>query len=93
VRVRNSEAFFLESHQIERRHISAGLSIDHQVARGSEAIQIRRKRILANAVKHNADSSAFRDASRFLGDIRLFRNDDLIRAGFPHKFRFFLGRW
>src|SRR5216684_160106 len=89
---KKQRAFFLECHQIEGRHVPAGLSIDHQVACGSETIQVLLKRIFADAVKHNADSPAFRHASRFLGDVGLFRNDDLISAGFPHKFCLSLGR-
>src|SRR5260370_36979908 len=69
---KKQRAFFLKSHQIEGRHVPAGLSIDHQVACGSETIQVPLKRILADAVKHNADSPAFRHASRFLRDISLF---------------------
>src|SRR6266849_2138948 len=89
---KKQRAFFLESHQIEGRHVPAGLSIDHQVACGSETVKVRLKRILADAVKHNADSPALRHASRFLGDVGLFRNDDLISASFPHKFCLSLGR-
>src|SRR5260370_42166526 len=85
-------AFFLESHQIEWGHVSAGLPIDHQVSRRSETIEVRLKRILADAVKHNADSPASCHASRFFCNINLLRNDDVIRTGFPHKFFLFLGR-
>src|SRR5580693_556352 len=78
-------SLFLQPHEIKRRHIPAGLTMDYEISAGCQAIEARLKRISANPVVNHIDAASRGDPSRFLRNVRLRGNDDLVRAGLSHK--------
>src|SRR5580700_5665313 len=78
-------SLFLQLHKIKRRHIPAGLAIDHEISARCQAIEARVKCVSADAVVNHADASPAGDPSRFLRSVRLRGNDDLIRAGLSNN--------
>src|SRR5580658_9761092 len=86
--VRASEkqrSFFLQPHKIKRRHIPAGLAIYYEISTRRQAIEARLKGISADAVVNHADASPPGHPSRFLRNVRLLGNDNLVRASLSNK--------
>src|SRR5579864_6762386 len=73
-------SFFLQGHQVKGWHISAGLSVNHEVSGRSQAIEADRECIFADAVVDDAHASAFSDPSGFLRDVGLRGHDDGVCA-------------
>src|SRR5271168_3211894 len=85
-------SLFLQPHKIKRRHIPAGLAIHYEISPRSQAIEARLECISADAVVNYADAPSPAHPSRFLRNVRLFGNDDLVRARLSNELGLLLRR-
>jgi len=81
-------ALFLQTHDVEGRHVSARLAIDHEIARGSEAIEIGFEGVFADSVEDDVYAAIAGNAARFLGNIGARGDNDFVGAGFANEFGF-----
>src|SRR5271156_7020266 len=78
-------SLFLQPHKIKRRHIPAGLTIHYETSPGRQAVEACLKRISADPVVNHADAPPPGHPSRFLRNVSLVGNDDLVRARLANK--------